>query len=243
MAVEARLVQESAESTVSVSGGEVTLTGELAIPKKASSIVLFAHGSGSSSRSPRNRFVAQALQSRGLATLLFDLLTAEEEAIDRRTARLRFDIGLLTQRLVAATDWVTQNAETQSLRIGYFGASTGAAAALMAAVQRPEVVGAIVSRGGRPDLAGRALAYIRTPTLLIVGGDDEPVILLNREAMAELRNAPKKLVIVPGATHLFEEPGTLDEVARLAGEWFVRYLTKMGNPILRTSTDQAGLYT
>jgi pimeloyl-ACP methyl ester carboxylesterase len=162
--------------------------------------------------------------------LLFDLLTAEEEVTDRLTAHLRFDIGLLARRLVATTDWVTQNPETQFLRIGYFGASTGAAAALIAAVERPEAVGAIVSRGGRPDLAGRALAYVRTPTLLIVGGDDEPVILLNREAMAELRSATKKMVIVPGATHLFEEPGTLEEVARLAGEWFVQYLTKMGNP-------------
>lgn len=230
MAVDANVVQESAERTVSVSVGEVTLAGDLAIPKGASSIVLFAHGSGSSRRSPRNRSVAHTLQGRGLATLLFDLLTAEEEVTDRLTAHLRFDIGLLARRLVATTDWVTQNPETQFLRIGYFGASTGAAAALIAAVERPEAVGAIVSRGGRPDLAGRALAYVRTPTLLIVGGDDEPVILLNREAMAELRSATKKMVIVPGATHLFEEPGTLEEVARLAGEWFVQYLTKMGNP-------------
>jgi putative phosphoribosyl transferase len=232
MAVEAKAAQASSENTVSIPAGEVTLAGDLAIPNEATAIVLFVHGSGSSRFSPRNRFVAHTLQSRGLATLLFDLLTAGEEAIDQRTAHLRFDIQLLTGRLVAVTDWATENPKTRSLRVGYFGASTGAAAALVAAAQRPEAVGAIVSRGGRPDLAGKALGYVHAPTLLIVGGDDEPVITMNREALAELRGAAKKLVIVPGATHLFEEPEALDEVARLAGEWFVEHLASAGKRLI-----------
>jgi dienelactone hydrolase len=168
--------------------------------------------------------VAGVLRESGLATLLMDLLTADEEAIDLQTRRLRFDIGLLADRLVGATDWLAQNADTLNLTIGYFGASAGAAAALVAAAERPDAVGAIVSRGGRPDLAGAALARVRAPTLLIVGGNDVPVIGMNQEAMAQLR-VENKLEIVPGATHLFEEPGALEEVARLAHEWFERYLS------------------
>jgi pimeloyl-ACP methyl ester carboxylesterase len=167
--------------------------------------------------------VARLLNEAKLATLLIDLLTPTEEAIDARTAHLRFDIGLLAERLVGATDWLARYSDTQHLRIGYFGASTGAAAALVAAAERPEQVGAVVSRGGRPDLAGGALAYVRVPTLLIVGGHDVEVIQLNRAALAQLR-CEKQLVIVPGATHLFEEPGVLDEVARLARDWFHRHL-------------------
>ena len=212
-----------AEQSVRVRAGAVTLDGDLTLPDGARAIVLFAHGSGSSRLSPRNRHVADLLNEAGLATLLVDLLTPEEEMTDARTARLRFDIRLLAQRLVEVTDWLRERAETRGLRVGYFGASTGAAAALVAAAIRPEAVGAIVSRGGRPDLAGRALSLVRAPTLLIVGGEDGVVIELNREALAELR-AEATLVIVPGATHLFEEPGAMDEVARLAREWFERHL-------------------
>ena len=214
---------EGEERLVRVAAGAVTLEGNLSLPKGAGGIVLFAHGSGSSRHSPRNRYVARLLNQAKLATLLVDLLTSDEEAIDMRTAHLRFDIGLLAQRLVAVTDWLTQYPDTRQLRVGYFGASTGAAAALVAAAERPDVVGAVVSRGGRPDLAGHALARVRAPTLLIVGGNDFPVIDLNRAALAQLR-CEKQLVIVPGATHLFEEPGALDEVARLAREWFERHL-------------------
>ncbi len=210
---------------VSVTAGAVTLEGDLTLPDEAAGVVLFAHGSGSSRLSPRNRYVAARLNEVRLATLLVDLLTPNEEAVDVRSGHLRFDIGLLAERLVGATDWLTQHAETRGLRIGYFGASTGAAAALVAATVRPDVVGAIVSRGGRPDLAGPALPLVRAPTLLIVGGNDGPVIEMNRAAFAQLRGE-KELVIVPGATHLFEEPGALDEVARLARDWFVRYLAK-----------------
>jgi putative phosphoribosyl transferase len=214
---------KSEERLVRVATGSVTLEGNLSMPEKARGIVLFAHGSGSSRHSPRNRYVARLLNEAHLATLLVDLLTLEEEAIDARTARLRFDIRLLADRLVGVTDWLTQQPLTQQFRIGYFGASTGAAAALVAAAARPDAVGAIVSRGGRPDLAGPALPYVRAPTLLIVGGNDVQVIELNRAALAQLR-CEKQLVIVPGATHLFEEPGALDEVARLAREWFERHL-------------------
>jgi dienelactone hydrolase len=209
--------------------GPVTLEGNLSLPEGAGGVVLFAHGSGSSRHSPRNRHVARLLNEAKLATLLVDLLTADEEAIDLRTAHLRFDIGLLAERLVGATDWLTQHPETRQFRIGYFGASTGASAALVAAVERPHVVDAIVSRGGRPDLAGPALAHVRAPTLLIVGGNDHAVIELNREALAQLR-CEKRLVIVPGATHLFEEAGALDEVARLAREWFERHLMPAETP-------------
>jgi putative phosphoribosyl transferase len=201
--------------------GEVSLEGNLTLPEGASGVVLFAHGSGSSRHSPRNRYVAEVLQQAGLATLLIDLLTPDEEQIDNRTAQLRFDISLLAGRLVSATDWLNGQPSTQHLRVGYFGASTGGGAALVAAAQRPESVGAVVSRGGRPDLAGGALPKVQAPTLLIVGGLDTPVIEMNREAMAQMR-AETRLVIVPGATHLFEEPGTLEEVARLARDWFLR---------------------
>jgi putative phosphoribosyl transferase len=211
------------EHLVRVLAGHVVLEGNLTMPEQAQGIVLFAHGSGSSRHSPRNRYVAQVLSDAGLATLLIDLLTAEEEAAERWTRHLRFDIGLLAGRLVGATDWLKQNSETRSLRIGYFGASTGAAAALVAAAERPEDIGAIVSRGGRPDLAGSALERVQAPTLLIVGGYDLPVIDMNQEALDQLR-VPKQLTIVPGATHLFEEPGTLEEVARLASQWFGQYL-------------------
>ena len=214
-AVEERLVQ--------VSAGSVTLEGNLSLPKESHAIVLFAHGSGSSRHSPRNRYVARLLNEAKLATLLVDLLTLDEEVIDARTAKLRFDIELLAERLVAATDWLAKFPDTQQFRIGYFGASTGAAAALVAAAVRLDVVRAVVSRGGRPDLAGTALMHVRAPTLLIVGGDDVQVIELNRAALAQLR-CEKQLVTVPGATHLFEEPGALDEVARLARDWLHRHL-------------------
>jgi putative phosphoribosyl transferase len=211
------------ERLVEVPAGTVTLEGNLTLPEEAQAIVLFAHGSGSSRHSPRNRYVARVLNEAKLATLLIDLLTLHEEVIDTRTAHLRFDIDLLAERLVDATDWLTQFPDTKHLPIGYFGASTGAAAALAAAAVRPDVVGAVVSRGGRPDLAGSALPRVRAPTLLIVGGDDGQVIELNRAALAQLC-CEKQLVIVPAATHLFEEPGALDEVARLARDWFQRYL-------------------
>jgi putative phosphoribosyl transferase len=216
------------ERMVRVTTGPVRLDGNLSLPKEARGVVLFAHGSGSSRHSSRNRHVARLLNEAKLATLLIDLLTLDEEAIDTRTARLRFDIDLLAERLVGATDWLTQYPDTQSLPIGYFGASTGAAAALVAATERPDVVNAVVSRGGRPDMAGSALMRVRAPTLLIIGGNDAQVIQLNRAALAQLR-CEKQLVIVPGAAHLFEEPGALDEVARLAREWFHRHL----NPVLR----------
>jgi len=208
---------------VSVAAGAVTLDGTLGLPPDARGVVLFAHGSGSGRHSPRNRHVARVLHEAGLATLLLDLLTLEEEAVDVRTRELRFDIGLLAGRLVGATDWLGRQPATQHLRVGYFGASTGAGAALVAAAERPEAVGAVVSRGGRPDLAGAALARVGAPTLLIVGGNDVPVIGLNEEALAQLHGATR-LEIVPGATHLFEEPGALDVVARLACDWFAHYL-------------------
>jgi dienelactone hydrolase len=216
------------EQTVRVTAGPVTLEGSLAVPPGAAGVVLFAHGSGSSRHSPRNRYVASVLREAGLATLLLDLLTSDEEAVDEVTRHLRFDIGLLATRLVGATDWLREHPATRQLRIGYFGASTGAGAALVAAAERPEVVGAVVSRGGRPDLAGPALAQVRAPTLLIVGGDDIPVIRLNQEALRQLGAQETQLVIVPGATHLFEEPGTLEQVAQFAAEWFARHLTRPG---------------
>ena len=215
------------ERLVRVATGRVTLEGNLVVPEAATGVVLFAHGSGSSRRSPRNRSVARELQERGLATLLIDLLTADEEAIDRETAHLRFDIALLADRLAGATDWLLERPETRNLRIGYFGASTGAAAALVAAALRPRSVGAVVSRGGRPDLAGDALPRVEAPTLLIVGGDDPEVLVMNREACDRL-SCEKKLEIVPRASHLFEEPGTLEAVARLAGDWFVKHLGPAG---------------
>jgi len=215
-------VSEEARA-VRIAAGPASLDGDLSLPKAARGVVLFAHGSGSSRHSSRNRFVAQELRRSGLGTLLMDLLTAEEEEIDARTAHLRFDIGLLAERLLAATDWLRADPQTSRLTIGYFGASTGGGAALVAAAERPKDVGAVVSRGGRPDLAGAALLRVQAPTLLIVGGRDEPVIAMNRIALAQLR-CESRLEIVPGATHLFEEPGTLEQVARLAAAWFARHL-------------------
>jgi dienelactone hydrolase len=213
------------ERLVRIEAGSVLLEGNLSLPEGARGIVLFAHGSGSSRLSPRNRHVAKLLNQARLATMLVDLLSPEEEAVDLRTAQLRFDIGLLAERIVGVSDWLAENPETRRLRIGYFGASTGAGAALVAAAERPEAVGAVVSRGGRPDLAGSALSRVRAPTLLIVGGSDVQVIALNRAALAQLR-CEKQLVIVPGATHLFEEPGALDQVALLASDWFERHLAQ-----------------
>ena len=213
----------SEERVVRVVAGPVTLEGNLILPAAARGVVLFAHGSGSSRLSPRNRYVARLLNEGKLATLLIDLLTADEAVIDVQSAHLRFDIGLLAERLIGATDWLIQYPDSRHLRVGYFGASTGAAAALVAAAERPRVVGAIVSRGGRPDLAGPALARVQAPTLLIVGGDDAPVIELNRQAFTQLR-VEKRLAIIPGATHLFEEPGALEQVAWLAREWFESHL-------------------
>ncbi len=210
---------------VRIQAGSATLEGDLIIPEGAVGVVLFAHGSGSGRHSPRNRFVARELQAAGLATFLIDLLTPEEEAVDLQTAHLRFDIPLLAERLVAATRWLAADPSTRGLKVGYFGASTGAGAALVAAAAEPERVGAVVSRGGRPDLAGDALPRVRAPTLLIVGGRDLVVLDLNRAAMARMRTEVR-LEIVPGATHLFEEPGALEAVAHLARDWFLRYLPK-----------------
>jgi len=209
--------------SVRIRAAGVTLDGDIIVPAGAAGIVLFAHGSGSSRSSPRNRRVAGQLQQAGFATLLFDLLTPQEEAVDAVSGQLRFDIPLLAERLAGATDWLGSEAAVRSLSIGYFGASTGAAAALVAAALRPRVVHAVVSRGGRPDLAGPYLQRVKAPTLLIVGGYDTPVIAMNRAALAQL-HVEKELMIVPGATHLFEEPGTLDRVAELAVGWFRRYL-------------------
>jgi pimeloyl-ACP methyl ester carboxylesterase len=208
---------------VSIGTGGVALAGDLVVPPNARGLVLFAHGSGSSRHSRRNVYVARVLNQAGLATLLMDLLTLEEEHIDAVTGHLRFDIPFLAERLAGATDWLRTNSTTANLYIGYFGASTGGGAALVAAAKHPEGVGAVVSRGGRPDLAGEALTRVLAPTLLIVGGDDYPVIRLNRLAFDRLPGV-KKLEIVPGATHLFEEPGTLEEVARLARDWFLQYV-------------------
>ncbi|MEO8285162.1 MAG: dienelactone hydrolase family protein [Chloroflexota bacterium] len=217
------------ERAVRVTAGAITLDGNLSVPAGARGIVLFAHGSGSSRHSPRNRAVARTLQQAGLATLLIDLLTPDEEHADMRTGHLRFNIDLLAERLVGATTWLNEQPDTQHLRIGYFGASTGGGAAIVAASIRAEQgadVGAVVSRGGRPDLAGDALGIVNAPTMLIVGGHDTEVIKLNEQAMRLMRpETVKRLVIVPGATHLFEEPGTLEQVADLARDWFLLYLT------------------
>ena len=209
---------------VSIPVGNIILRGSLAVPPDATSIVLFAHGSGSSRFSPRNRFVAEELNRAGLATLLFDLLTPEEETVDDSTAELRFNIELLAERLVAATDWLRGEPRLTNLKVGYFGASTGAAAALVAAAKRPGIVRAVVSRGGRPDLAAGALTGVKAPVLLIVGGRDEVVIELNNQAAKQLPGE-KELVVVPGATHLLGEPGALEEVSRLAKEWFTGQLS------------------
>lgn len=210
-------------TSVSIPAGLVSLQGDFSIPPSPRGFVLFAHGSGSSRHSPRNRYVAEVLNEHSLGTLLADLLTVDEEREDEITAQLRFDIGLLTERLVAITDWLVDQPQTRGHGIGLFGASTGAAAALLAAGQRPRIVKAVVSRGGRPDLAGRDASLVRAPTLLIVGGRDTPVIQMNRDAM-EVMTCTTKLEIVPGATHLFEEPGTLAKVAQLAADWFTAHL-------------------
>jgi putative phosphoribosyl transferase len=211
------------EKEVTIPVGKAVVYGNLTVPHGAKGIVLFAHGSGSSRFSRRNTQVAREINSAGIATLLIDLLTKEEEAIDEFTGEFRFNINLLAQRLVHATEWVKKNPDTKPLAIGYFGASTGAAAALIAAAKLPEQVKAVVSRGGRPDLAGQHLSEVRAPTLLIVGGDDADVLELNREASKHL-TYEKKLVVVPGATHLFEEPGKLEEVSKLAIGWFSKHL-------------------
>lgn len=227
---------DSNERPVQIPAGSVSLSGYLHIQDGARGIVLFAHGSGSGSRSPRNRHVARVLQQAGLGTLLFDLLTEDEDVIDEQTRRLRFDIGLLADRLAGATDWLLQRFDVSDgddiPSVGYFGASTGAAAALVAAAKRADAVKAVVSRGGRPDLAGEYLDQVRAPTLLLVGGNDEPVIGLNQEAHGRLRlleDDEKKLTIVPGATHLFEEPGKLEQVAQLASGWFSCFLNRHHN--------------
>ena len=214
------------EKLVHVKVGKTILEGNLAVPNGSKGIVLFAHGSGSSRHSPRNKYVAGVLQEASLSTLLIDLLTVAEERVDAYTAHLRFDIGLLAQRLSGATDWLVDNPETRHLQIGYFGASTGAAAALVAAAKQPDAVRAIVLRGGRPDLAGTSLPDVKAPTLLIVGGDDDQVIDLNEQARENMRTECR-IVIVPGATHLFEEPGKLEQVAKLATDWFRKHLTKV----------------
>jgi pimeloyl-ACP methyl ester carboxylesterase len=208
---------------VEIKSGVVMMEGELTVPRGARGVVLFAHGSGSSRHSPRNQFVAQTIRDAGVGTLLFDLLTKDEESIDRYTRHLRFDISLLAERLIDATTWI--ESEFNNLRVGYFGSSTGGGAALVAAAQRDDSIGAVVSRGGRPDLAGNALSRVKAPTLLIVGGLDYPVIDMNQLAFEQL-NCEKELKIVPGASHLFEEPGTLEQVARLAAEWFQPHLSK-----------------
>ncbi|MFF5051580.1 dienelactone hydrolase family protein [Micromonospora sp. NPDC000663] len=212
-------------STVMVPVGDAALPADLTVPARPVGVVLFAHGSGSSRHSPRNVAVARTLNDSGLGTVLADLLTPTEDEVDARTAELRFDIGLLAGRLAGIVDWLAVERPAGDVPIGLFGASTGAAAALVAASTRADRVGAVVSRGGRPDLAGAALPQVRTPTLLLVGGLDEEVIALNEQALAELGNVGE-LRVVPGATHLFEEPGTLDQVADQAGAWFTTHLSR-----------------
>ena len=214
---------------VKIPAGEATLDGNLSVPDGATMLVLFAHGSGSSRHSPRNQFVARTLNDSGLATLLFDLLTREEEATDIYTRQYRFDIGLLAERLVYATKWSKTQPATGELRIGYFGSSTGGGGALVAAAELPDDVDAVVSRGGRPDLAGVALPKVRAATLLIVGGNDKVVIELNEQARAQM-SCEVKIEIVPGATHLFEEPGALERVAQLAADWFTHHTLESLHP-------------
>ena len=213
--------------SVAIPIAEGQIEADLRIPPSASGIVIFAHGSGSSRFSTRNRAVAEFLDTRGFGTLLLDLLTRDEEAVDIYTREHRFDIALLGRRVILATDWAQQRPDLQKLPVGYFGASTGAAAALIGAAARPAAVRAVVSRGGRPDLAGAALPNVQAPTLLIVGGDDEPVIEMNRDAMHRMRGQVA-LEIVPGATHLFEEPGTLERAMELAASWFTTHLSSEG---------------
>ncbi len=211
------------EQSVEIPSGTVTINGNLQAPQGAKSIVVFAHGSGSSRFSPRNNYVARLMNKKVIATLLIDLLTAQEEAVDEYSGQYRFDISLLAERLIDATEWLKKNTETAKMAIGYFGASTGAAAALIAAAKLPKTTKAVVSRGGRPDLAAEYLSKVEVPVLLIVGGDDLEVIELNKKALKALKSE-KKLEIVPGATHLFEEPGKLQEAAELAISWFLKYL-------------------
>jgi putative phosphoribosyl transferase len=219
---------------IQVQAGAVTLDGNLYLPENPFGLVVFVHGSGSSRHSPRNQSVATYLQQVGLATLLFDLLTPEEEEIDLRTRHLRFDINMLARRAIGAADWLQHEEDLQGLKIGFFGASTGAAAALIAAAERPKFTGAVVSRGGRPDLATSALARVKTPTLLIVGQLDYPVLELNQQALAQMpAKEEKKLMIVPGATHLFEEHGALEHVSRLAANWFERFLSGNDRGVIR----------
>ncbi len=218
-------LRDGVNANVQIPIGAVTLMGELQIPEDAAGLVIFAHGSGSSRHSPRNQYVARVLREAGTGTLLFDLLTAEEEAMDDRTGELRFDIRFLARRLVAATRCVSSYAEAQRLPVGYFGSSTGGAAALMAAAEPGSEAQAVVSRGGRPDLAGDALPLVKAPTLLIVGGDDREVLQLNEEAYVQLR-CERRLEVVPRATHLFEEDGALEKVARLAAAWFRQHFEK-----------------
>ena len=217
-------MSEKDENPIQIPLGRASLEGTFAVPEGATAVVLFAHGSGSSRHSPRNRFVAAALRRAGLATLLLDLLTPAEEALDVRTAELRFDIGLLAERVTAAADWLTNASFAAGMTVGCFGASTGAAAALIAAADRPNAITAVVSRGGRPDLAGPALGRVHAPTLLLVGGMDQVVLSLNREALAQLGSVHKQLDVIPGATHLFEEQGALESVAEKAAHWFGRWL-------------------
>lgn len=209
---------------VSIPADGVLLQGDLTVPAGAHGIIVFAHGSGSSRLSPRNQMVAKWLQTGGFGTLLFDLLTQREEAKETISSGRRFDIDFLASRLGAATDWLESHMAAEGLRLGYFGASTGAAAALVAAARRPRLVGAIVSRGGRPDLAGPFLSEVTAPTLLLVGGADPTVLVLNQRALGQLGCASKELLVIPGASHLFEEPGRLEQVAELARRWFARYL-------------------
>jgi putative phosphoribosyl transferase len=217
---------------VEIRSGEVVLSGELSVPVGAQGVVLFAHGSGSSRHSPRNQFVARTIRERNVGTLLFDLLTREEEAVDERTRLLRFDISLLALRLADATIWIKRKMDTRHLRVGYFGSSTGGGAALVAAAEIGEEIGAVVSRGGRPDLAGpEVLQQVQSPTLLIVGGFDISVIKLNEAAFSWMR-CEKELKVVPGARHLFEEPGTLEVVARLAADWFGRHLQPKSSTVM-----------
>ncbi|HEX8945491.1 MAG TPA: dienelactone hydrolase family protein [Gemmatimonadaceae bacterium] len=215
--------------TVIIPAGAM-LPGDLSVPADSKGIVVFAHGSGSTRKSRRNQRVAARLQDAGFATLLFDLLTSDEESLDTLTGQLRFDVPLLAERLAKVTDWLRSQTDTRGLGVGYFGASTGAAAALVAAAALPTQVRAIVSRGGRPDLAGPYLARVAVPTLLIVGGADAPVIGMNQSALRQLASSTKQLVIVPGATHLFEEPGALDRVSELAVDWFEQYLADARSP-------------
>ena len=212
-------------SETGIQANSTTLPGDLAMPPQTRKLVVFAHGSGSSRKSPRNRFVAERLNDLGLATLLFDLLTPDENAIDEQTRELRFNIPLLAERMTGAVDWLAQYYPTEELAYGLFGASTGAAAALMTAAERPTLIQAVVSRGGRPDMASDALPKVQAPTLLIVGGEDTPVIETNRDA-ADRMQCEHTVKIVPGATHLFEEPGKLEQCARLAAHWFQEHLAE-----------------